>query len=131
MRVAQNHLHYAQDAAQEGADSITDGLRTAKQRGLEAGESLRDAASSVAGVAQDRLEEVRENLTELGHTARDTVYASAEELRERAEMALQEGKARLQGMEQTVEGRIRAMPIQSVLMAAGVGLLIGLFMRRR
>ena len=131
MRAARNHLQDAQDAAEDGAAILGDGLRSAASRGQAAGESLREAAGNVAEAAGDRLDEVREGLTELGHVARDTVYASAEELRKRAELALEAGRARLHDVSNTIEGRIRAMPMRSVAIAAGVGLAIGLLLRRR
>ncbi len=131
MRAAGNHLHDAQEAALEGADSVGDAVRSAARRGQEAGHSLREAAGSVAGAAQDRLEGVREGLAELGHTARDVVAASADELRERADAALERGKTRLRDVGETIEGRIQAMPMRSIVIAAGVGLVIGLLMRRR
>ena len=43
----------------------------------------------------------------------------------------QQGREKVQVLEQTLEAQIRAKPIQSLLIAGGIGLLLGLLWNRR
>ena len=44
--------------------------------------------------------------------------------------AYQQGRQQVEAVEHTIEDAIRAKPLQSVLMAAGIGMLLGLLLKK-
>ena len=75
----------------------------------ELSEGLKETGATVTDAAQEKLREVRENATEYYEQGRDNAHGA------------------LCAFEQYV----RAQPVKSVLIAAGVGLLFGRFWMRR
>ena len=74
---------------------------------------------------------------ERGAQGRDTTQEGSAQLTETArhvgEAASQyyeQGRQQLTGWEQSLEENIRAKPLQSVLLATGIGLLLGLLWRK-
>jgi ElaB/YqjD/DUF883 family membrane-anchored ribosome-binding protein len=84
------------------------------------GEQLRQQAAKV-----------KDDVQELGHIARVAAQDKFEEVRHHAEDAYKTGLRKAQQLEKSVEKGIREYPIRSVLIAAGVGLVVGFLMRRR
>jgi len=66
-----------------------------------------------------------------GHTARETIGAAVPELKARARHLIEVGKDRVSEWTGGFQGGIREKPIQSVLIAAAVGAVIGLIFARR
>ena len=62
---------------------------------------------------------------------REAVADEAEHLHDAATEACAAGRERVAEIEQSLEDRIRANPLQSVLIACGIGILIGCFWNRR
>lgn len=85
--------------------------------------------------AQDMLREkvfeTRENIADMGHLAKETVQDKFHELKDRASDRYDEGKKKLHELEDSFVHRIRESPMKSVLIAAVVGLALGVFCRRR
>jgi ElaB/YqjD/DUF883 family membrane-anchored ribosome-binding protein len=75
----------------------------------ELSEDLKDMGGTVKDAAQEKLREVRENATEYYEQGRDNVH----------------------GVLCDFEQYVRARPLKSVLIAAGIGLLFGRFWMRR
>lgn len=62
--------------------------------------------------------------------ARDAALAEANELLERSRAKLDEGVAQAKGAAASVEDYIHEKPVQSAIIALGVGFLVGLMTRR-
>jgi ElaB/YqjD/DUF883 family membrane-anchored ribosome-binding protein len=58
------------------------------------------------------------------------VTETARHVGEAASQAYEQGRQQLAGWEQSFEENIRAKPLQSVLLATGIGLLLGLLWRK-
>ena len=85
--------------------------------------------------ATDRLrkqaKEVTKDLQEMGGAARDAALEKLGQLCANASEYYEQGRGQAENVERTVERFIRARPLGSVLIAAGVGLLFGRFWMRR
>jgi len=77
----------------------------------------------------DRLGEqakvVTKDLQEMGHIAGDAAREKVEGLRENASGYYQEGQEKVQGVVSGFEQSIVQHPLRSVLIAVGVGLVVG------
>jgi len=107
-----SHTDEARDKAQEVGTQIRD-------KAQEVGTQIRDTAQEVGTQIRDKAQEVGTQAQELGTRAQEAV----------AEYYVQ-GREGLQEFEQTLEARIREKPLQSIMIAGGVGLLLGLLWRR-
>ena len=76
-------------------------------------DDIRDGARRVKGDVRDAANAVREDLNDLARQAGGYVREVADQT------------------EETVLGRIRENPVQSTLIAAGVGFVVGLLFSRR
>ncbi len=85
-----------------------------------AGEQMKQTAS-----------QVQENIREMGSQVRDVATEKYNQLRDQAGEYYEQGRQRAMEWEQTLEEYVQEKPVQSLLMAAGVGLLLGFFWRRR
>jgi ElaB/YqjD/DUF883 family membrane-anchored ribosome-binding protein len=73
---------------------------------------------------------VMEEVRELGHIAASSATDAVKDLREQSAEALKKGKQRLTGLSEDFGQSVSANPWKSVLIAAGVGALIGFVLRR-
>ena len=74
---------------------------------------------------------VTQDIQELGGMAREMAQEKVEQLRASASEYCEEGRDKVQQVERSVEQFIRQQPLKSILIAAGVGMLLGgLWMRR-
>jgi len=67
----------------------------------------------------------------LGSAVRDTVQEKAEQLRAGVTDSAREGLDTVQQVESTFAQYVREQPLKSILIAAGVGLVLGRFWMRR
>jgi ElaB/YqjD/DUF883 family membrane-anchored ribosome-binding protein len=85
-------------------------------------------------IIRDDITTLTRLLREIGEAkageTRDSAMAEATELLERSRAALDEGRMKARQATATVEDYIKEKPVQSALMALGVGFLIGLVTRR-
>ena len=81
-------------------------------------------ANSNAGSAT-KSQSVAEDLAELGSHAGDLARQRYERMKNDAAEMVQEGRDRVEEMEHTLEEYIADHPIKSVLIAAGIGFLLG------
>ena len=81
--------------------------------------------------ASDRLGnqamEVKKDLQEMGQTVRDAAQEKLGQLREHASGYYQQGQDKVQGIVCALEQSVGQQPLRSVLIAAGVGFLLGRF----
>ncbi|MDX2027221.1 MAG: hypothetical protein SFW62_01145 [Alphaproteobacteria bacterium] len=87
-----------------------------KNRGIE---DIRDNVRRAKGTARDALGSVREDLSEAAHNA-------GHQVRELVDSA---GKGLTQAT-QSVSKKVRANPLQSTLIALGLGFVVGTILRR-
>ena len=74
---------------------------------------------------------VTQDLQELGGMAREMAQEKVEQLRASASEYCEEGRDKVQQVERSFEQFIRQQPLKSILISAGVGMLLGgLWMRR-
>ena len=78
----------------------------------------------------DKATEVGQNLRDLGTQVRDTAKEKYEQLREQASDYYQQGRERATEWEHRLESYVQEKPLQAVMIAAGVGVLLGLLWKR-
>ena len=79
---------------------------------------------------RDKLFETRDNITDVGHLATDAVRDKLHELKDYASTKYGEGKEKVHALEERFASTVRESPMKSVLIAAGVGLVLGCLWRR-
>ena len=83
----------------------------------------------------DRLgkqaEEVAEDLQEMGGTVRDAAQEKLGQVGEKAAEYCEQGRDKVHGVACACEQYLRERPLRSVLMAAGIGWLLGRFWKGR
>lgn len=106
-----------------GAASSQDPFQAAKASAMKAAEELRNAASQKAqelrSAAQERAQQFKSQATE-----------HADDFKEYAGQAFSEARDRYADLRVEGEKFIREKPVQAVLTAFGVGLFVGLILRR-
>jgi len=74
---------------------------------------------------------VVQDLQELGGMAREMAQEKVEQVRSGAADYANEGREKVRQVERSIEQYIREQPLKSMLIAAGVGLVLGRFWMRR
>lgn len=90
-------------------------------------DTLRSQASGV----RETAEAAREQLHAMGHQAREVAHDALDQARESAEELYEQGRERMSGAVNSVEQCIRDQPLRSLLVAAGIGCLLGAIWVRR
>jgi len=75
--------------------------------------------------------EVKQDLQEMGETVRDAAQEKLGQMGARASAYCEQGREKAHGLACACEQYLRERPLQSVLMAAGAGWLLGRFGKRR
>lgn len=99
------------------------------------------AARDVREQAREQGTQIQEQVQAVGGQARDWAQETGKQLQEGAQQAMQQigtmtsqlsdlSRTAMHQLEETLEDRIRNKPLQSVLIAAGAGLLLGLLWRK-
>ena len=90
---------------------------------VEVGAQVRDKVQEAGAQVRDRAQEagaqVRDKAQEMARQGADTVSDS-----------YQQGRRQVEAVEHTLEDGIRAKPWQSVLMAAGIGMFLGVLLKK-
>jgi ElaB/YqjD/DUF883 family membrane-anchored ribosome-binding protein len=74
--------------------------------------------------------QVGENLRNLGSQVRDQATQQYDQLRQQAGDYYEQGRQRAMEYEQSLEQYVHEKPIQSLMIAAGVGMLLGILWKR-
>ena len=82
------------------------------------------------GGLKESAAQVGENIRNLGSQVRDQATQQYDQLRSQATEYYDQGRQRAMEMEQNLEQYVQEKPIQALLMAAGVGLLLGILWKR-
>jgi ElaB/YqjD/DUF883 family membrane-anchored ribosome-binding protein len=83
--------------------------------------------STTSNRLDKQAKEVTEDLQEMGGTIRDAAQAKLEQVSERAAEYCEQGRDKLHGVACACEHFVRERPLRSVLMAIGIGWLVGRF----
>jgi len=75
--------------------------------------------------------QVAEDLVKMGGTVRGAAQEKLKQLGEKASECCEQGREQVHGVACACEQFVRQRPLRSVLLAAGVGLLLGRFWLRR
>ena len=86
----------------------------------------RPSGSGGTPATQERGTQGRDMIQEVSTQVTETVR----QVGETASQAYEQGRQQLAGLEQSLEENIRAKPLQSVLLATGIGLLLGFLWRK-
>jgi ElaB/YqjD/DUF883 family membrane-anchored ribosome-binding protein len=87
-----------------------------------------DESGDAIGQAADR---VRDKAAEVSQHLKDAATDKYTEVKDRATNAYNQGRETAEQWEQSLESYVQEKPLQAVLLAAGVGLLLGLLWKRR
>lgn len=92
------------------------------------------ATKDAVGELRSKLSDVAGNVKELGSLARSTVQETVQQkvgdLQQSATQYYEMGRQRMGQAEQSMEEYIRQQPVKAVMIAAGVGILLGCCLRR-
>jgi ElaB/YqjD/DUF883 family membrane-anchored ribosome-binding protein len=95
---------------------------------------MSDSSGNAAASASDQLKEsahqVTENLRSIGSTARDAANEKISDLKQQASDYYEQGRGQAEEWEQGLERYVQEKPIQALLIAAGVGLVLGVLWKR-
>jgi ElaB/YqjD/DUF883 family membrane-anchored ribosome-binding protein len=80
---------------------------------------------------RDKASQVGENLRDIGGQVRDAARDKYAQLSDEARAFYDQGREMAHDWEEGLEGYVRAKPLQAVLIAAGVGVLLGVLWKRR
>jgi ElaB/YqjD/DUF883 family membrane-anchored ribosome-binding protein len=82
-----------------------------------------DKPQTLGAQMQNVGTQVKETVQDMGTQAKETIQAAGAQVYE-------QGRASLQDLNQTLEAQIRERPLQALLVAGGIGMLLGLLWRR-
>jgi ElaB/YqjD/DUF883 family membrane-anchored ribosome-binding protein len=85
----------------------------------------------MADTLSEKGRDVRETVQQMGATAKDMAQAGWENARDTASEYLDRGREKALELGETLEIQIRSRPIRALLVAAGVGFLAGMLLKRR
>jgi ElaB/YqjD/DUF883 family membrane-anchored ribosome-binding protein len=79
---------------------------------------------------KEKVHEVSQNLRDMGDHVRETASEKFHELRDQAGDYYKQGRDRAKDWEHSLESYVQEKPVKAILIAAGVGLLLGLLWKR-
>jgi ElaB/YqjD/DUF883 family membrane-anchored ribosome-binding protein len=97
---------------------------TVQAAGAQVRETVQEMGTYVKETAQNAGTQVKETVQDMGTQAKETMQAAGTQVYE-------QGRESLQDVHQTIEGQIRTRPLQALLVAGGIGVLLGVLWRRR
>lgn len=117
-----------------GFGSSADPFQAAKASALKAAEELRTAATQKAhelrSAAETRAQQFKASAGQRASEIKTDLEDRSEELRAYADEALGQAKERYESLMSEAENLAREKPRQALLTAFGVGLVVGLILRR-
>lgn len=97
---------------------------------MEDSGAAQPAEGGTAENIRNKAKEVGEQLRDMGQQAREKAQAQYERLREHASEYYESGRRHAQEWEQSLESYVREQPIKSLLIAAGIGVVLGALWKR-
>ena len=98
--------------------------------GAQVRDRVQEAGAQVRDKAQEAGAQIRDRVQEAGAQVRDKAQEMVRQGEETASDYYQQGRQQMEAVENTLEDGIRAKPLQSVLIAAGMGMLLGLLLKK-
>lgn len=89
-----------------------------------------DQAEGAAAALGETATQVSQNLRDLGGQVREAATERYSQLRDQATQYYDQGRERASEWEEGIESYVHEKPLQAVLIAAGVGVLLGLLWKR-
>lgn len=89
-----------------------------------------DNTENTTDQLRDKAGEAAENLKNLGGQVRDAAAENFGNYRQQANEYISEGRETAREWERSLETFVQEKPLQAVLVAAGVGMLLGLIWKR-
>ena len=96
---------------------------TMQDVGTQVKETMHAAGTQVKETVQHVGTQVKETMQDVGIQVKETMQAAGTQVYE-------QGRESLQDLNRTIEAQIRERPIQALLVAGGIGVLLGLLWRR-
>jgi len=96
---------------------------TAQAAGTQVKETAQDVGTYVKETAQNIGTQVKETAQDMGTQAKEAMQAAGTQ-------AYEQGRESLQSLNRTIEGQIRQRPLQALLVAGGIGVLLGFLWQR-
>jgi ElaB/YqjD/DUF883 family membrane-anchored ribosome-binding protein len=96
---------------------------TMQDVGIQVKETMQAAGTQVKETVQHVGTQVKETMQDVGIQVKETMQAAGTQVYE-------QGRESLQDLNRTIEAQIRERPIQALLVAGGIGVLLGLLWRR-
>lgn len=93
----------------------------------EATDRAKESAGQLGEKASAMMHGVQDAAADLTHRAQEGLGA----IKEAASGYVEQGREKAEALGRTVEGQIKAWPLSSLLVATGVGLLLGIVLARR
>lgn len=113
-----------------GASAPADPFQAAKVSAMKAAEELRNAASQKAQELKSAAEARAQQFKDAAGQFKETATHRAEEFKSAANEAWSDARGKYDDIRAEAERYTREKPLQAVLTAFGVGLFVGLILRR-
>jgi ElaB/YqjD/DUF883 family membrane-anchored ribosome-binding protein len=91
--------------------------------GTQVKETVQEMGTQVKEAVQEMETYVKETAQDMGTQAKEAMQAAGTQVYE-------QGRESLQDLNRTIEGQIHQRPLQALLVAGGIGVLLGLLWRR-
>jgi ElaB/YqjD/DUF883 family membrane-anchored ribosome-binding protein len=93
----------------------------------EAADNAKEAAAQLTEKAGTMIRDAEDKVEELSNRAQE----SLDDARAAASRYVDRGRAKVESLAHAVEGRVKAAPLSTLLLATGVGLVLGVILSRR
>lgn len=113
-----------------GASAPADPFQAAKASAMKAAEELRHAATQKAHELKSAAESRAQQLKDAAGHFKETAGQRADEFKTAANEAWTDARGKYDDIRAEAERYTREKPLQAVLTAFGVGLIVGLILRR-
>ncbi|MEX2142671.1 MAG: hypothetical protein WD894_25680 [Pirellulales bacterium] len=80
---------------------------------------------------REKAGDIKSSLQDMGSTAKQMAQEQFEGVRDTMSTYYEQGRERAMDLEQSLENRVRERPISSILVATGLGFLIGMLWMRK
>ena len=111
------------EAGTQVRDKVQEVGAQVRDKAQEAGTQVRDKAQEVGAQVRDKAQEV-------GAQVRDKAQEASRQVADTASEYYQQGRKQVAAAETSLEDAIRTKPLQSVLVAAGLGMLMAFLFRK-
>ena len=101
-----------------------------REQARDIGTQVQERANQVGNQAREMGAQARDWAQEKGHQLQRGAQEASRQVRASASQLSDMGSEAMDQIEESLEDRIRYKPLQSVLIAAGAGMLLGLLLKK-